>query len=350
MDHRAEIQFLLSKNNLVYAVKIVEKQYELQEGYWKKFGTEGKKFSIRDAGYHLPFLAESIVANDPEIFKDYVAWVKVLFQGLKFPDSVMIKTLECTDYVLKQELAPELSQITTQFIEAGLEQMLLPNMEMETYIDESTELGKLAKKYNSALLSGDRNMASILIMDAVKNGAKIEEIYLEVFQKSQYEVGRLWLSNQISVAKEHFCSAATQMIMSQLYPYIFSTERIGKKFVGASIGGELHEIGIRMVADFFEMKGWDTYYLGANAPASTILKAVEENQANVIGLSIAMPYHRTLLIDTIAEIRKSKIGKDVKIIIGGAALNNKTGIEKFGADGFAPNAQQAIEIATQLIA
>jgi methanogenic corrinoid protein MtbC1 len=347
-QQRAEIQFLLSQNNLAYAEKIVEKQYQLQEGFWKKYGEPGKKFSIRDAGYHLPFLAESIVAEDPSIFQDYVAWVKVLFKGLKFPDSVMIKTLECTAEVLKEELNPELSQITSQFINAGLEQMMVPSMETESYIDESTELGKLAKKYNNALLNGDRNQASTLIMDAVKNGVKIEDIYLEVFQKSQYEVGRLWLSNQISVAKEHFCSAATQMIMSQLYPYIFSTKRIGKKFVGASIGGELHEIGIRMVADFFEMKGWDTYYLGANAPASTIIKAVEENQANIIGLSIAMPYHRQLLTDTISEIRKSDVGKNVKILIGGAALNNKNGIQKFEADGFAPNAQLAIEIASQL--
>lgn len=347
---RAEIQFLLNKNNSVYAVKIVELQYQLQEGYWKKFGTAGKKFSIRDAGYHLPFLSESILADDPQIFKDYVAWVKILFRGLKFTDSVMIKTLECTREVLKQELEPDLSDITSQFIEAGIEQMNAPTLDLETYIDESTDLGKIAKQYNNFLLNGDRNMASLLIMDTVKNGAKIEDIYLDVFQKSQYEVGRLWLTNQISVAKEHFCSAATQMIMSQLYPYIFSTQRIGKRFIGASIGGELHEIGIRMVADFFEMKGWDTYYLGANAPSSTILKAIEENQADIVGLSIAMPYHRNLLAETISNIRKSDIGKNVKIIIGGVALNNKTAIETFTSDGYAPNAQKAIELAEKLTA
>jgi len=82
---RKEIQFLLSKNNLVYAEKIVEKLYNIQPGFRQKYGDEGRKLSIRDAAYHLPFLAESIVADDPKIFTDYVAWVKLLFQGLNFP-------------------------------------------------------------------------------------------------------------------------------------------------------------------------------------------------------------------------------------------------------------------------
>ena len=345
---RKEIQFLLSKNNLVFAEKIVEKQYNIDAAFWNSFGAQGRKFSIRDAGYHLPFLAESILADDPGIFKDYVAWVKILFQGLHFPDSKMIQTLECTRDVLFAEMPSEMAALVGVVIDAGIEQMMAPVIVVDSYIDESTDLGKLAKQYNTFLLDGDRKSASNMILNAVKEGVNIEDIYIEVFQKSQYEVGRLWLSNKISVAKEHFCSAATQMIMSQLYPYIFASDKIGKKFVGATIGGELHEIGIRMVADFFEMRGWDTYYLGANAPATTILKAIEENNADLIGLSIAMPFHRTLLADTISDIRNSAVGRDVKILIGGAAFDQKTDYHFFGADGFAPSALKAIEVANKL--
>ena len=243
-------------------------------------------------------------------------------------------------------LTEQMAAVTAGFIDSGIEQMNLPVGTMESFI---ASVGKLTKKYNDALLDGNRNLAGNLVMEAVNGGVKVKDIYLEVFQKSQYEVGRLWLSNQISVAKEHFCSAATQMIMSQLYPFIFSTDRVGKKFVGACIGGELHEIGIRMVADFFEIEGWDTYYLGANAPASAILKSVEENNADIVGLSIAIPYHRNLLKETIRDLRRSAIGKDLKILIGGVALKHEVDLAEFNASGWAPNAQLAIEKANQLL-
>ena len=63
--------------------------------------------------------------------------------------------------------------------------------------------------------------------------------------------------------------------------------------VAACAGEELHEIGIRMVADFFEMEGWDVYYTGANIPAKSILDAVKEQKADVVALSITMPSRLT---------------------------------------------------------
>jgi len=348
-DLREKIKFLLSVNSAGYAEKIVDMQYSLSPEYWNKFSASGRELSLRDAAYHLPFLGEAVVASDKSIFTDYVAWVKVLFRGLNFKDSVMIKTLECTAEVLKEEFTEDLYIIILPFIEAGIEQMMQDVDEQEAFIDESTEIGKLAKKYNEALLDGNRNLAGKMIHDALAKGISIKDIYLEVFQKSQYEIGRLWLSNRISVAKEHYCSAATQMIMSQLYQYIFSSERIGRKMVAACVGGELHELGIRMVADFFEMEGWDTYYLGANSPATTIIKAAEENEADMIALSIAMPFHRNLLKETISTIRKSNMGKDVKIMIGGTAINKNSNIEGFDADGWAPNALAAVENANRLV-
>ncbi len=349
-DLKTKLELHISMRSQVLSEKIVDKQYSMQPESWKRYGDRGRSISIRDAGYHLPFLTEAVLADDPQIFRDYVAWVKLLFAGLKLPDDATLRTLECTDAVLRDECPDDVYKAVSRMIVEGIDQLKQPVKSDESYIDERTAIGKIAKEYISFLLQGDRNSASRLILSEAEKGTPIKDLYIDVFQKSQYEIGRLWLSNQISVAKEHFCSAATQLIMSQLYPYLFTTERVGHKLVSACVGGELHEIGMRMVTDFFEMEGWDTYYLGANTPGSIILKAIEENGAEVVGLSIAMPYHRSILKNIVHEIKHSDTGRNTKILIGGNAINGKTtSWEWFGADGYAPNARLAVEKAKQMI-
>ncbi len=340
----------LLQKQLEIAERIVDVQYSRKPEFWKTFGPEGKKISIRDAAYHLPFLAQSVSEKDHDIFNGYVLWVKQLFRGLNFPDDTMKQTLECTAGVLKEYFDPAMHPVFMPYIESGISAMDNPLPVSGSYIDTSTETGKIAGDYINALLAGDRKGASDLVMKALDEGMTVKTIYLEIFQKSQYEVGRLWLDNTISVATEHFCSAATQSIMSQLYPYIFSTERIGRTFVAACIGGELHEIGVRMVSDFFEMEGWDTYYLGANTPVSSIIKAARGKNADIIGLSASMPYHRSLLKKAIEQIKDSSDCRGIKVMIGGNAVNlKKENWTDFGADGYASDAQNALVSADELI-
>ena len=156
--------------------------------------------------------------------------------------------------------------------------------------------------------------------------------------------------NQVSVAQEHYCTAATQLIMSQLYPHIFATERIGRRLVATCVGGELHEIGIRMVADFFEMEGWDTYYLGANTPTESVVQTVVERSADILGVSATIAFHTSAVADLIANVRASEVG-DVKILVGGYPFNIAPDLwRQVGADGCARDAQEAVELANRLVA
>lgn len=350
MDSPEKIAYLhLIRNNGSLAEKIVNLQYELWPDVWKPYGEKGRELSIRDAGYHLPFLAESVNSKEPLVFSNYIKWVRKLFNGLNLPAKAIHDTLYCTQEVLKKELPAEAFLSMDGSFQVAFKALEEPLTSLNSYINPDEYLGRLALDFNKALLEGNRHYASEIIMNAVEKGTPVKDIYLQVFQKSQYEVGRLWLENKITVAKEHFCSAATQQIMSMLYPYIFTTQRKNRTFVAASIGGELHEIGIRMVADFFEMEGWDTYYLGANSPLGSLVQSVKDNKAEVIGLSIAMPYHRSLLKETISELR-DRLQTDTRIIIGGNALAEVSDpAVTFGADGYAPDALNAVQLAEKLV-
>jgi methanogenic corrinoid protein MtbC1 len=333
------------------AEEIVSRQYASQSESWKTFGGAGWDYSIRDAGYHLTYLSEALNAGNPVLFIEYLAWVKVLFAGLKFKPDVLPVTIHFTREVLAETLDVGQKEVALEYIDMALQAYEQAPIALESFLDQGDHLGNLSRRFIAMLLSADRHGASQLILDAVQRGDSIKDIYLFVFQTSQREIGRLWQTNQISVAQEHFCTAATQLIMSQLYPFIFSSERNGRSMVVTCVGGELHELGARMVADFFEMEGWDTYFLGANTPAVAIIRALEERNADLLAISATMTFHIEKVTQLISEIRKSGLEKMPKILVGGYPFNIAPNLwQVVGADGYASDARQAVETAGILVA
>lgn len=349
-DIRDQIAAALRDQEVSLAQAVVALQYERQPAVWKPYGEAGWNKSIQDMKYHFSFLNEAIRADDPSLFAEYIAWVKELFAGLRFPDETMIKTLECMRQVFQARWTPEQMAAATPFLDAGIEQMRKAVNAVPSFLEDDPAFGALAQQYLRALLRGERQAASQMILSAVEQGTPLKGIYLHVFQRSQYEIGRLWMLNQVSVAQEHYCTAATQLIMSQLYSYIFATPKIGRRLVAACVGGELHEIGIRMVADFFELEGWDTYYIGANAPTATIISQIEFYRPDVVGLSVTMGFHRSAVQDLIQRIRTTEVGSRLKILVGGYSFLKRADLWKIvGADGSAQDAEEAVRLASQLV-
>ncbi len=212
------------------------------------------------------------------------------------------------------------------------------------------EHAELAEQYLRFLLAANRKDAASVVMKAVEDGVSVKDVYLRVFQPVLYEVGNLWQNNQVSVAQEHYCTAATQFAMSLLYPYIFSGKQTGHRFVGCCVGGELHEIGMRMVTDFFEMEGWDTYYMGANTPDEDVVQTIIDQKAGVVGISVTMTFHLHLVGRLILRIRSRPECRDVKILVGGYPfLTNHQLWRGVGAHAFATDAHQAVAVAGRLL-
>ena len=328
----------------------VDRQYALQPELWKPYGQTGYKKSIRDAGYHFSYLAESLAVDDSSLFLDYVAWLKVLFAGLNFPPQALITALDCTNLALQEALQPALAAQGHSYIKAALEHLSHTPETVDSFILTDSPLYDLATNYLNALLQGNRHLGSQLILDAVVHGIDVKDIYLQIFQPCQQEIGRLWQMNRINVAQEHYCTAVTQMIMSQLYPHIFSTDKNGHRAVAISVGDELHEIGLRMVADFLELEGWDTYYLGANTPTESILRSLDERKADLLAISTTISLHVSKVATLIDTVRRSSSHNSVKIMVGGYPFNLAKDLwQQVGADGYAPNAQEAVLVANRLI-
>jgi len=199
------------------------------------------------------------------------------------------------------------------------------------------------------LLRGERDVASRLILDESARGTAVRDLYLHVFQPAQYELGRLWQLNQINVAQEHYCSAATQFIMAQLYPRIFGAKKTRGTLVAACVAGDLHEIGARMVSDLFEMDGWHTHYLGASVPTPSVVQTVVRLKATVLALSATITYHVRAVAELIAAVRRTPECAGLKILVGGFPFKVAPDLWRdVGADGSARDAQEALTLANLL--
>ena len=345
---RAEIAQAIRAQRRSLAEQVVARQYAQRPERWRAYGDVGRAKSVRDVGYHLDYLAEAIRAADRALFVEYIAWAQTLFAGLGFAEDVLATTLEHTRDVLQEGLSKASASLVLPYLEAGLERARAAPSTPPTYLPDGAPLAPLARDYLDALLRGERHLASRLILDAVEDRVSLKDIYLHVFQPTQREVGRLWQMNRVSVAQEHYCTAATQLVISQLYPYIFATERRDRRLVATSVGGELHEIGVRMVADFFEMEGWDTYYLGANTPDESVQQAVLERRADVLAISATMTYHVSAVAELVARLRDARIR--VSILVGGYPFLIAPELwREVGADGCAPDAQGAVALAETLL-
>jgi len=340
---------ILEKQNEIAqeAVKqIYLKQYELIKTYQEI----EKSKSVRDTKYHLQYLAESISAGSIPLFLDYIDWVTVIMENIGIDHDSFIMNLKIINESIKNLINVKEPEILDEYFKQSYDLIKYQHKKPESFLREDSKYYEYAFEYLNSLLQADRRSASNIVMKLHESGKPVKEIYENIFQPVQWEIGRLWQLNEISVAQEHYSTAATQLIMSQLYPYIFSSQKNGKKFMAASVGSELHEIGVRMVADFFEIAGWDTYYLGANTPKDSIISSIKNIEPDVLGLSTTIAYNLSNLKELINTIKLNGLNRNTKILVGGYPFNAAPELwKRIGADGYAPNADLAINIAEEMV-
>ena len=327
---------------------IYDRQRQIQPGLDYAYDAAGHEKSRRDTGYHLAYLTEALLAARPVLFVDYIAWTRSVLKDYGIPTEHLKLNLVSMQQVLRERLPAPLQPGVDDLLGQAILHLEQTQPQTESFISSAAPLGPLARQYLDALLAGNRQQASTMIMEAVAAGAPIRDIYLHVFQPIQYEIGRLWQTNQISVAHEHFATAVTQLVMAQLYPHIFDTPKHGRRLVATCVSDELHELGMRMVADFFEMDGWDTFYLGANTPATSIIRFLKETPADVLAISATLTLHVSQVARLISQIRPES---EIRIMVGGYPFNISSDLwREVGADGYAPSADSALLTAAKLVA
>jgi MerR family transcriptional regulator, light-induced transcriptional regulator len=200
-------------------------------------------------------------------------------------------------------------------------------------------------EYLAALLEADRRRAFATVDRALRAGLELTDLYLEVFQRSLREIGRLWQENEITVADEHVATAITQGAMARAFEDAFDWDG-GERptLVAACADTERHEVGLRMICDLLEVRGWDTTYLGATVPVDSLVVMVGRKAPDAVALSASIAPHIPRLRLMIEQIR-SLVASPPLILVGGRPfLGDPSLATRIGADLTAPDAASAVEL------
>ncbi len=175
----------------------------------------------------------------------------------------------------------------------------------------------------AALTVHDKATAVRTAVEAVTSGSvAIPVLYRAVLARILADTGAAWPTGKAAIWEQHLASATVRTIVEILYPGVLkvraAAEPTGRTVLLACPPEEGHDLGLRMVADRFDMAGWTTYFLGPDTPVTEIADAARRLGVDAVVMSSSTHDHRLAVRHAVDALKKELPGVD--IWVGGAAF------------------------------
>ena len=311
-----------------------------------------KRLMYDNVVYNISFLMTSVSLRDEKVFTEYAKWIyELLCNLMKDLDRDRIMEQMVGHYQILSEIFQEKArgmvseedlELSARYLSSAIEatRASVTDITLSSTFSEGSHY-EIRKAYLGHLLKGETRKAQDLIEETRKQGVPLVEIYESILARTMVEIGNLWHRNIITVDKEHYATSVTQTIMSSFYDEIFARPRKNKSLLSCTVGTELHEMGIRMLSDIFEYRGWDTYYMGAALPREAVIRSIEEHKPDLVALSVTMPIYLVDCREIVCSIRDRY--PDIKIAVGGQAFDYTSDIWKvWGVDFYSEKATDLV--------
>jgi 5-methyltetrahydrofolate--homocysteine methyltransferase len=198
-------------------------------------------------------------------------------------------------------------------------------------------------------VDGDANMVRELTQAALDAGAKPEEILNRGLIVGMNEVGRRFKADECYIPEVLISARAMHAGLDLLKPLLSENdvEPVATVVLG-TVAGDLHDIGKNLVGMMLEGGGFKVIDLGVDVSPGKFLDAVKEYKPDMIAMSALLTTTMPSMQKTIKEFEAAGVRSQVKIVIGGAPITAGYS-RQIGADGFAPDAASAVDLAKQLL-
>lgn len=210
---------------------------------------------------------------------------------------------------------------------------------------------ELLSKITDSLVDGDPDLTIDLTNQALQAGIEPMTIIERGLVPGMNIVGEKFSTGEYFLPHLIISANGMQQAMNLLEPELHARSqqmKVSGKVVIGTVQGDIHEIGKSLVATMLSASGFQVFDLGVDVPAEAFIAKVKETGARLVGLSALLTTTMVVQKEIIEALSAAGLRDQIKIMVGGAPVTRSWAAE-IGADGFAEDAIQAVQLATQLV-
>jgi 5-methyltetrahydrofolate--homocysteine methyltransferase len=210
-------------------------------------------------------------------------------------------------------------------------------------------MSNLLEQLATLVLEGDSDESPNLVQKALDEGLSAREILEDGLIVGMNEVGVRFKRGDMFVPEVLMSAETMHTGLEVLRPILAENkvQMMGKVMLG-TVKGDLHDIGKNLVGMMCEGAGFEVINLGFNVDPEVFVEAIKEHKPDIVGMSALLTTTMRAMGYTIKAIEEAGLRDSVKVIVGGAPVDQAFS-ERIGADGYGANAPGAADLCKQLV-
>jgi len=209
---------------------------------------------------------------------------------------------------------------------------------------------RIQNSLRDAVLNYDVDAATKAAQEAVEVGVDPVKAIEDGLAKGMKIVGDRFGAGDAFLTELMVAAEAMKQAMVVLKPAISKSakklkEPLGKVVIG-TVEGDIHDIGKNLVGTMLTVAGFEVIDLGADVPTEKFIEKTREIRPDILGMSALLTTTMGKMGEVIRTLEKEGLRGDVKVLVGGAPVSQEWARE-IGADGYATEALEAVEVARE---
>jgi corrinoid protein of di/trimethylamine methyltransferase len=203
-----------------------------------------------------------------------------------------------------------------------------------------------------ALIVADHEAAVEAASRLIEAGADPRHVLEDGMAVAMFDLGEMWKRGEVFlpevVASAEVFKACNAIVEPVLLAQRQPGDPVAALVVMGTVKGDLHDLGKNMVGAMLRTSGFEVLDLGKDVSADRFVEAIRDHHPAIVGMSALLtttvPYQKTV----IERLETEGLRDSVRVMVGGAPVTPEWA-ERIGADGYASNAPEAVELAKKLV-